>query len=88
MKKILPVLALILVLTGCTPPPQSGFIIAKDYDESRLYQCSVKPLIFCTDDEDWDLLIRNGEHEGWVGVTPDTYEAYNVGDFIDFRRAS
>ncbi len=35
--------------------------------------------------ESWSLDVYNGDEHGWVDVTEETYDSYNVGDFVDFR---
>jgi hypothetical protein len=83
----------ILALAGCSGI-KAGVITEKKYEESREYTVplctqSGKVLICIpqhrTDDEDWYVGIVQGEDSNWISVTQETYDSYEVGDYIDFR---
>lgn len=69
-------------LVGCSSI-SAGTITGKEHEPRRTYFCSVKPLIFCTDDEDWRFNIADGEKDGYVYVSPETFDRYNVGDYFE-----
>lgn len=85
-----------LMLTGCSAIDE-GVITAKVYEEESTYYttdckawrttaqggmvCSFYGPTYHHDDADWRFDLRKGEDEGWVYVTPETYEMYEVGDY-------
>lgn len=79
------------ILVGCSPI-RSGVITAKEFEPSRSYittQCHlVGKVTHCTpitnyDDEDWRFDIKSEKDEGYVYVTPEEFEQYEVGDYYD-----
>lgn len=77
---VLLLLASALALTGCSSI-DAGTITAKENEPERRYVCTVKPLIFCTDDEDWRFDITEGDDNGWVYVDESTFAEYEIGDY-------
>lgn len=90
-------LAAVLTLAGCAPQLQKGEIVAKDHDAAYtsiiLVYCGkgcMRPQpIFHP--ERWQIELQgpnpSGEHEtitDWIDVTEETYNAYEVGDVVDF----
>ncbi len=88
------VLALVLALVGCSPL-QSGIITAKNHKDAYTYiyyQCYVWSKYGCTlwmpvtgyVPERWWFDLQD-EHEpettGWVDVTHETFDKYEVGDY-------
>lgn len=91
-KRIAAVLVIAASLTGCSTM-KAGTVIDKSHDEARTTFttiCSGQPLI-CRpqpiyDDEDWDLQIREGDQEGWVGVSEETFDRVEVGDYWEAEK--
>lgn len=86
----------VAVLAACSPI-QAGRITQKDhepsYTYSTMYCASYGPKGMCTvwmqqqhtAPEKWRFDIRdNDDKDGWVYVSSDTYDTYQVGDWVDF----
>lgn len=84
-------LALTAALVACSPI-SAGYITEKVIEpEHRYTTCTmVGKVPVCTphtDDQDWRFDIRdNDDKDGWVYVTPETYDSHQVGDWVDFSR--
>lgn len=79
-----------LVLTGCSSI-SAGTITNKVYEPGHYYStmvCTpVGKVTVCNpinqyDDEDWRFDIREGDKDGFVYVTEDTFNQYEVGDYF------
>lgn len=91
MKKTLTVLlASILFLTGCSQI-SSGTITKKEHEPGNYYITTICNLVgkvtVCTpitqyDNEDWRFDIHEGDKDGFVYVTPETFDSYEVGDYF------
>lgn len=87
-------IALGLALTGCSAL-SSGEITRKTYEEGhwgsiiicrttgKVTNCFPQPVY---DDPDWRFELREGEKTGWVHVTEDTFNAYEVGDYFEEQK--
>lgn len=79
----------VTLLAACSPI-QAGQITEKVIEAERRYTtCTmVGKIPVCTwhtDDQDWRFDLRDNEDkEGWVYVTPETFDSYSVGDWVDF----
>ncbi len=80
----------LITLTACGGPDH-GTVRGKSYSpETIVMQCMAQPKGGCimypqVYPASWSLDIYNGDEHGWKRVTEETYDAYKVGDYIDFR---
>ena len=85
MKKSIIALAILFVLTGCSHI-DSGTITQKVNEPERHYFITTYCGKGCFmvipqfDDEDWRFDLDNGEDTGYVYVTEQTFDLYEVGD--------
>lgn len=89
MTKALAALALLLVLTGCSPISR-GTVTDKDYAPGHYITTLIclpagkttvcHPQLSWIPDN-WTLSIREGKESGWVDVSQSTYDDYKVGDY-------
>ena len=96
MKKIVALLVGTLLLVGCSSIT-SGTITAKDHKDAYSYttpQCSMfrtngtcAIYIYVNHDvpEKWYFGLDDGEDTGWVSVTEDTYNGFEIGDHFEGR---
>lgn len=81
--------ALLVALTACGGPDH-GIVHDKSHSDaytSFLTICSKTCTIIPQyHGPTWSLDVYNGDEHGWVSVTEQTYNAYEVGDSIDFRK--
>lgn len=88
------VAAVALTLSACSSI--SSGTITKKIDEPGHTVTSVichlvGKITICTpyttyDDEDWRFDLRSGDKTGWVYVSHETFDAYEVGDRYDDKR--
>lgn len=84
---------LALALAGCSSI-SSGTITDKvhepaHYNTSQVCHMAGKVMI-CTpvktyDDEDWRFDLREGDKEGWVYVTQETFDSYDIGNYWETK---
>ena len=86
-KSVVAAAAGVLVLTGCGGP-ETGEVVDKDYSPAFTTTTSicspVGNVTVCTPQthyypESWDLRLKNGDDEGWVGVSEETYNRCEIG---------
>ena len=97
MKKTLAAMLLCLALAGCSSPISSGIITDKTHKEGYYYTtlicgaysskgyCTVYIPIQNYSPPVWRFDIREDEQTGWVRVTEETYNSYEVGDYYVSR---
>jgi hypothetical protein len=86
--------AIVTVVTACSSPPDSGYVISKRYEapytyftnqcvlyDSKTYLCKVSVPIPNTEPAHWKLKIKDPDtsKEGWVEVSQSMYDRYNDG---------
>ncbi|UVG35224.1 membrane protein [Microbacterium phage Cece] len=81
-------LSLATLLVACSSI-SAGRITEKVIEPERHYTvCTpIGKIISCSnhhDDQDWRFDIADKDKEGWVYVTPETFDQYQVGDWVDF----
>lgn len=90
-RKLVALAALALLLTGCSSSISSGTITAKVHEPGHYYSSQVCNLIgkvmVCTpitsyDDEDWRFDIVDGEKTGYIYVTKESFDKFEVGDYV------
>lgn len=86
MKKILAVLFIILMLSGCAEPLQEGVILSSKFvpeDTGTMMISDGSTFIFVPtyDPPMWYLYVRNDELDRaeWVRVSRETYDAAKIG---------
>jgi len=86
MKKLL--VLILLVLTACSPPVRQGTVIDKLYEPRRFWFMTImvnnQPhLIPQQDDEDWLLVLTDGEKRWDIEVTQETFNSVSIGDYFE-----
>ena len=89
-------LLLISLLAACSSI-SAGWVTGKKYEPSYTYfttycagynsqgMCTAWYQQWHVSPEKWRLDIRDNDgKDGWVYVTPETYDAYQIGDWVDF----
>lgn len=86
------ILAVCLIAACGSPPPSSGTVVEKSYDDpdsipvtscSPVGKTTVCHTTWINDGPHWRLLIDGDSEHGWVSVDPATWDSLHVGDHYE-----